>query len=141
MTLPLAPTNPQSALLDLLFVLLIIGAPVAYRWAKARQAQALAFYRAHTTVQQRIVLDGLAKDAVAWAERFASSPAGKQKLQQAIALVQAGLKARGITIDVTEVEAAIQAEVAAMKANGVLAAAGPSLAAQAPLAPTPGRAS
>lgn|GEM_PF-3486646 len=142
-TLPFSLATASGRLMDLAFVLVFVVGPIAYKWAKQRQAAALALYRAHTTAQQRVVLDGLAKDAAAWAERFASSPAGEQKMKQAIAFVQKALGARGITLDVQEVIGAIQAAVAAAKTSGVLAAAGPTLAVQpapapvAPARPTP----
>ncbi len=132
-TLPFSLATASGRLMNLLFVLVFVLGPIAYKWGTQRQAAALAFYRAHTTAQQRTVLDGLAKDAAAWAERFASSPAGEQKMKQAIAFVQAALKTRGITLDVQEIIGAIQSAVAAAKVAGVLAAAGPTLAVQ----PTP----
>ena len=131
-TLPFAPTTLTGILADLAILVVIIGAPLALKWWSNHQKGISKWYKSQTTVQERAVLSSLAHDAVAWAERYASSPAGIEKMKQAVALVQSGLKARGITVGVTEIVAAIQAAVAAAKTSGALAAAGPTLVAAQP---------
>ncbi len=131
--LPFAPTTLTGILADLAFLVVIIGGPLVLKWWSTHQKGIAKWYMSQTTAQERAVLSSLAHDAVAWAERFASSPAGEQKMKQAIAFVQAALKTRGITLDVQEIIGAIQSAVAAAKVAGVLAAAGPTLAVQ----PTP----
>ncbi len=133
-TLPFAPTTLTGILADLAILVVIIGAPLALKWWSNHQKGISKWYKSQTTVQERAVLSSLAHDAVAWAERYASSPAGTEKMKQAVALVQSGLKARGIAIDVTEVVAAIQAAVAAAKTSGALAAAGPTIVGTQPTA-------
>ncbi len=134
-TLPFAPTNLTNGLLDLVFLVIVIGAPLALKWWNAHQAAIVKYYEKHTSAEERAILATLAKDAVAWTERFASSPQGAQKFHQATALVQGWLKARGITISLAEVSAAIQTAYSELKSSGVLAASGPTLApAPAPVA-------
>lgn len=133
-TLPFAPTTLTGILADLAILVVIIGAPLALKWWSNHQKAIAKWYMSQTTAQERAVLSSLAHDAVAWAERYASSPAGIEKMKQAVALVQSGLKARGIAIDVTEVVAAIQAAVAAAKTSGALAAAGPTIVGTQPTA-------
>lgn len=106
--LPFAPTNLTAILADLAFVLVLTAGPLVLRWLQASQAAAVTYYQAHTTAGERTVLDGLAKDAVAWSEQFAQSPEGAAKFKQANALVQQALKRRGIEVNVAEVEAAVQ---------------------------------
>ena len=134
-TLPFAPTNLTNGLLDLVFLVIVIGAPLALKWWNAHQAAIVKYYEKHTSAEERAILATLAKDAVAWTERFASSPAGADKMKQAVALVQSWLTARGITISLAEVQAALQTAYAELKSSGVLAASGPTLApAPAPVA-------
>ena len=106
--LPFAPTSLSAILGDLVFLLILTGGPLALQWLRSAQQAAAAYYRAHTSVGERQVLDGLAGDAVAWAERYASSPAGRVKFKEAVAMVQAALDRRGIRLDVAEIEAAVQ---------------------------------
>ena len=134
MQLPFLPTNPTAVLADLAYIAILVGVPVALRYWRAHLKAIAKWYMSQTTAQERAVLSSLAHDAVAWAERYASSPAGIEKMKQAVALVQSGLKARGIAIDVTEVVAAIQAAVAAAKTSGALAAAGPTIVGTQPTA-------
>ena len=151
--LPFAPTSLSAILADLVFLLILGGGqagegqrprsggqaalrlaprlPFALRWLQSAQQAAAAYYRAHTTVGERQGLDGLASDAVAWAERYASSPKGEAKLKEAVAMVQAALDRRGIHVDVAEIEAAVQSAWADLRT-------GPSPAAPAaPPAPAP----
>lgn len=106
--LPFAPTSLTAILADLAFVLVLTGGPLLLRWLQASQSAAVTYYRAHTTAGERLVLDGLAKDAVAWCEQFAQSPEGAAKFKQASALVQSALQRRGIRVDLAEIEAAVQ---------------------------------
>ena len=107
--LPFAPTNLTNVLADLVFVLVLAGGPLLLRWAQVLQAQALTYYRTHTTAGERVVLGTLAKDAAAWAERYAKSPEAQAKLAEAMKMVQAGLKRRDIQVDPSEIEAAVVA--------------------------------
>ena len=131
-SLPFLPTSLSGALADLLYLTLIVLVPVGLRYLRDHQVALAKWYDAQTTAQERAVLSGLAHDAVAWVERYASSPAGAEKFKQAMGLVQGWLVARGIHIDLAEVEAAIQDAYAALKTSGVLAAAGPTISATAP---------
>ena len=119
--LPFAPTNLTAILADLAFVLVLTGGPMLLRWLQASQAAMVAYYKAHTTAGERAVLDGLAKDAVAWAEQFAQSPEGQAKFKQASLMVQQALKRRGLNVDVTEIEAAVQSAFADMKQGSAAA--------------------
>lgn len=116
--LPFAPTNLTAILADLAFVLVLAGGPLLLRWLQTTQAAMRAYYRAHTTAGERLILDGLARDAVAWTEQFAQSPAGQAKFREAIALVQAALDRRGIRVDAAEIEGAVQAAWADMQQPG-----------------------
>lgn len=109
--LPFAPTNLTAILADLVFVLVLAGGPLLLRWARVLQVSALTYYRTHTSVGERAVLGGLAQDAAAWAERFAQSPEAEAKLKEAVAMVQAALKRRGIQLDIAEIEAAVVAGI------------------------------
>lgn len=122
MNLPYLPTNLSAVLADLAYlaVPVVVTAVVAW-WRKHRPAVA-RWFQAHTTLQERTILEGLARDAVQYAEQFASSPAGAAKRQQALAYVQQALKARGWSIDVQEILGAIQSAYAAAKTAGTLAA-------------------
>lgn len=136
MSLPFSIATASGRLMDLLFLLIVVVAPMLYRWAQQHRAALSKWYQEHTTATERAVLAGLARDAVSWAERYASSPAGDAKFKQALNLVQGWLAKRGIHIDATEVEAAIQQAYADLKQSGVLAAAGPTkVAAVAPAPP------
>lgn len=131
MNVPFAPTNLTTALADVLYLALIVGVPVALKYLKAHQQALQKWLDARTTVQERAFLGSIAKEAVAYAERFASSAAGKAKMAQAIDYVQAELKRAGISIDLQTITGALQAAYAELKSTGVLAAAGPTLAAVA----------
>lgn len=123
--LPFAPTTLTAVLADLAFVMLLAGGPMLLRWVRASQTALQAYYRAHTTAGERAVLDGLARDAVAWAEQFAQSAQGQAKFQQAMTMVQVALKRRGISLDMREIEAAVQSAWAEMpKAKGAQSKAG-----------------
>lgn len=116
--LPFAPTNLTAVLADLVFVLVLAGGPLVLRWLQAVQAAAVAYYRAHTTAGERAVLDGLAEDAAAWAERYAKSPEAEAKLKEAITMVQAALKRRGLDVAASEVEAAVLAALRDLEHRG-----------------------
>lgn len=116
--LPFAPTTLTGILADLAFILVLTGGPLLLRWIQTTQGAVAAYYRTHTTAGERTVLDGLARDAVAWAEQFAASPDGQAKFQQATALLQAALQRRGLCVHVAEVEAAVQAAWAQMPKTG-----------------------
>lgn len=131
-TLPFSLGTASGRLLDLIFVLLVIVVPMLIRWMQQHRAALAKWYMANTTTEERAILADLAKSAVAWVERYASSPAGQDKFKQAVNLVQGWLVKRGIHIDLAEVEAAIQDAYAALKTSGVLAAAGPTISATAP---------
>jgi len=119
--LPFAPTSLTAILADLAFVLVLTGGPLLLRWLQASQAAMRAYYSTHTTAGERVILDGLAKDAAAWAEQFAQSPEGQAKFKQALAMVQAALKRRGIAVDAAEIEAAVQSAWADMQQPGHVA--------------------
>lgn len=126
-TLPFSLGTASGRLLDLIFVLLVIVVPMLVRWMNQHRAALAKWYAANTTTEERTVLADLAKSAVSWVERYASSPAGDAKFKQAVNLVQGWLVKRGIHIDLAEVEATIQSVYAEIKASGVLAAAGPTI--------------
>ena len=128
MNLPFLPTTLTGALADLLYVAVRVAVPLLLRWWRAHQAAIVAWYDSQTTAQERAVLAEMAKAAVLWIERYASSPAGATKFKQAATLVQDWLVRRGIHVDAGEVAAAIQAAYAELRQSGVLAAAGPTLA-------------
>lgn len=125
--LPFAPTNLTNVLLDVLFLLLIFGISAGWRYLKAHQTLLLR--------------SALAKKAVLWVERFASSTDGPQKFAQAAALLEGWLKKRGINgVLIADIHADIQEAVAYLKASGVLAASGPTLTpAPAPAPVTPAK--
>lgn len=126
-SLPFVPNTLTGALADLAFLVVIVGAPLALKWWNNHQKAIAAWYRAQVPAADRAILAAIAKEGVVYAERFASSPAGAQKLQQAIGYVQGELKALGVGISLTAVVAAIQTAFADLSQSGVLAAAGPTV--------------
>ncbi len=126
-TLPFAPTTLTGILADVAFLAVIIGAPLALKWYRTHAVAIAAWYKAQVPAADRAVLATIAREAVVYAERFASSPAGAAKLQQAVGYVQAELKALGLNFSLTAVVAGIQAAFADLSRSGVLAAAGPTL--------------
>ena len=137
MSLPFAPTTLQGVLADAVFLCVLIILPLGARWLHAHQVVLARWYDAATTAQERSVLASISNGAVAWVERYGSSPDGQAKFRQAVALVQAWLGARGITVNMTEIQAAIQDAYASMKTSGALAAAGPTVGAAALPKPDP----
>ena len=129
MTLPFSLGTASGRLLDLVFVVLVIVVPMLIRWMQQHRAALAQWYKATTTAQERAILADMAKGAVSWVERYASSPAGQAKFKEAVNLVQGWLSKRGIHIDLAEVESAIQSAYADLRHSGVLAAAGPTLSA------------
>ena len=128
-SLPFSLDTPSGRLLDLIFVLLVIVVPMLVRWMQQHRAALAKWYMANTTTEERTILADLARSAVSWVERYASSPAGQDKFKQAVNLVQGWLVKRGIHVDLAEVEGVIQQVYAELKATGVLAAAGPTIVA------------
>ena len=126
-SLPFVPNTLTGILADLAFLAVILGAPLALRWWNAHQAAITKWYRAQVPAADRAILAAIAKEGVVYAERFASSPAGAAKLQQAIGYVQAEMKTIGVNVSLTAVVAAIQQAFAGLSQSGVLAAAGPTV--------------
>ena len=110
------PTTIQGVLLNLVYLGVLAG-------ITAVAPKAIAWLRAHTTAQQRAVLSDLAAAAVPWAEKFFPALPGAQQFTEAVTQAQAWLKARGINITESEVQAEVQRAYAAAKVSGVLAAA------------------
>ena len=132
MNLPFLPTTLTGALADLLYVAVLVAVPLLLRWWRTHQTAVVAWYDRQTTAQERAILAEMARAAVAWSERYASSPSGAEKFKQAANLVQGWLVRRGIHVDVAEIAAAIQAAYAELRQSGVLAAAGPLAVAPGP---------
>ena len=128
-SLPFSLGTASGRLLDLIFLILVIVVPMLVRWMQQHRAALAKWYMANTTTEERTILADLAKSAVSWVERYASSPAGQDKFKQAVNLVQGWLVKRGIHVDLAEVEGVIQQVYAELKATGVLAAAGPTIVA------------
>ena len=129
MTLPFSLGTASGRVLDGIFVALVVVVPMLVRWMQQHRAALAQWYKATTTAQERAILADMAKGAVMWVERYASSPAGQAKFKEAVNLVQGWLSTRGIHIDLVEIESAVQSLYADLQHSGVLAAAGPTLSA------------
>ena len=125
MNVPYLPTNLSAVLADLAYLAVPVVVTAGVAWWRKHKPAVARWLRAHTTLQERTILEGLARDAVQYAEQFASSPAGTAKRQQALQYVQHALSARGVNIDVQEILGAIQSAYAAAKTSGALAASAP----------------
>lgn len=110
------PAMLQSYLLNLLYLGILAG-------ITALAPKVVAFYKSHTTAQERATLASLADAAVPWVEKAFPTLPGVQQFSAAVAQAQKWLAARGISITASEVEAEVQRAYAQAKVNGTLAAA------------------
>lgn len=106
----------QPYLLNLLYLAVLAA-------ITAVAPKVIAFYKAHTTAQERATLSALADAVVPWVEKAFPTLPGAQQFTAAVAQAQKWLAARGIAITASEVEAEVQRAYAQAKVNGVLAAA------------------
>lgn len=106
------PTLHQ-VLMDLL--LFGASAAIAYLAPKVK-----AFVLAHTTANQRTVLEGMAAAVVPFVERMFPQLAGADKMSKAVEIVDHWLTQKGIPLSAQDIESAIEKAWAEAKTSGLL---------------------
>lgn len=102
--------------------LLAASSGIAYLAARARRyiPEAIAYYKAHTTAQERTMLSDMASTVVPYVERVFADLAGSEQMKTAVSMVDAWLKTRDVPITAEEIEAAIEKAYADAKRTGLL---------------------
>jgi hypothetical protein len=116
MSLPFLPDTLNNIVYDVAY----LGSLAAISYI-AKHAG--SFIKAHTTLQQRAILSEIVNDGVVWAEHYIAGP-GASKFAAVIKNARADLKSRGINVNLSEIESAVQAAYAKAKSTGLLASSG-----------------
>lgn len=115
-------TSAQGWVLLALFVLFGVAVLCAIGFFLSKRKSIVRWIEAHTTLRERMLAEKIGHSIVVWVARFATSPEGQARFQQACDLLTMVLRGYGISLSIGTIEEIIQEAYAVLKATGVIAA-------------------